>query len=133
MKKLIFNHKSYLLYEDVINYISKYKNLNKENYDCIIFPQLIYLPLFKDIECELGAQNFYSSNMGSFTGEVNLESLKSIGVKYIMISQSERNKIMRETKFESRDKLYKSLDAKFNTILLIIAFITNGACIIILF
>ena len=45
---------------------------------------------FKDIECELGAQNFYSSNMGSFTGEVNLESLKSIGVKYIMISKIDR-------------------------------------------
>ena len=118
MKKIILNHKSYLKYNDVIKYKMEIENIDS-NYDIVIFPQLIYLSLFNDSRYKIGSQDFYSSSMGSFTGEINLESLTSINVSYTMISQYERNKILGEDKSESREKLYRSLNSKFNTLLCI--------------
>ena len=118
MKKIILNHKSYLLYDDIIKYKIDLENIESE-YEFVIFPQLIYLSLFNDCRYKIGSQDFYSSSMGSFTGEVNLESLSSINVSYTMISQYERNKILGEVRSESKEKLYKSLNSKFNTLLCI--------------
>lgn len=118
MKKIILNHKSYLKYDDIIKYKTDIDNIECE-YEFVIFPQLIYLSLFNDCRYQIGAQDFYSSSMGSFTGEVNLESLSSINVSYTMISQYERNKILGEVRSESKEKLYRSLNSKFNTLLCI--------------
>lgn len=117
MKKIILNHKSYLLYDEIIKYSKELNNIKVDEYKFILFPQLIYMSLFVDSKFDIGAQDFYSSNVGSFTGEINLESLKSLNVKYTMISQYERCKILGEDKNETREKLYKSLNAKFNTLL----------------
>ena len=38
---------------------------------------IVLIPLFIGDKYVIGAQDFYSSNMGSFSGEVNLESLKA--------------------------------------------------------
>lgn len=117
MKKIILNHKSYLLYDEIIKYSKELNNIKVDEYKFILFPQLIYMSLFVDSKFDIGAQDFYSSNVGSFTGEINLESLKSLNVKYTMISQYERCKILGEDKNDTREKLYKSLNAKFNTLL----------------
>ena len=108
MKKIILNHKSYLLYDEIIKYSKELNNIKVDEYKFILFPQLIYMSLFVDSKFDIGAQDFYSSNVGSFTGEINLESLKSLNVKYTMISQYERCKILGEDKNETREKLYKS-------------------------
>ena len=71
MKKIIFNHKSYLLYDEIVNFRNEFDKLDK-SYEYILFPQLIYLPLFIGDKYVIGAQDFYSSNMGSFSGEINL-------------------------------------------------------------
>lgn len=117
MKKIILNHKSYLLYDEIIKYFKELNNIKINEYKFVLFPQLIYMSLFVDSKFDIGAQDFYSSNVGSFTGEINLESLKSLNVKYTMISQYERCKILGEDKNDTREKLYKSLNAKFNTLL----------------
>lgn len=119
MKKIILNHKSYLLYDEIIKYSKELNNIKNDEYQFILFPQLIYMALFVDSKFDIGAQDFYSSNVGSFTGEINLDSLKSLNVRYTMISQYERCKILGEDKNESREKLYKSLNSKFNTLLCI--------------
>lgn len=119
MKKIILNHKSYLTYNDMINFIKDFDNLDKSKYEFILFPQTIYLSMFVNKTCSLGTQNFYSSKEGSFTGEINLESLKSINVKNTLIGQYERRKIMDEQFDETKEKLFRSLNAKFNTFLCI--------------
>ena len=48
--------------------------------------------MFKDSKYKVGAQNFYSYKMGSFTGELNLESLKNIGINYTLVGHYERRK-----------------------------------------
>jgi triosephosphate isomerase len=119
MKKIILNHKSYLLYDEVLEYKKELNRIKSDEYEIVVFPQLVYMSVFSLSRHLLGAQDFYSSNMGSFTGEVNLESLKSLRVKYTMISQYERVKILNESKEDCREKLYKSLNSKFNTLLCI--------------
>ena len=96
MKKIILNHKSYLLYDEVLDYKKNLNRIKSDEYEFIVFPQLVYMPVFSFSKYSLGTQNFYSSKMGSFTGEINLESLKSLNVKYTMISQYERIKLLNE-------------------------------------
>ncbi len=117
MKKVVLNQKSYLLYNDMINFKNDFDNINNINYDFILFPPILYLTLFKDAKYRIGTQNFFSSKMGSFTGELNLESLRDINVSYTLIGHYERRKIIEESKEVTKEKLFKSLSNKFNTIL----------------
>ena len=119
MKKIILNQKSYLSYDEMTNFIKQYEKLDKTKYDFILFPPVVYLSLFKDKPYKVGTQNFFSYNYGSFTGEISLEQLKSINIKYTLVSHPERKKIIGETYEIAKEKLYKSLSSKFNTILFI--------------
>lgn len=117
MKKIILNQKSYLLYDEMVNFKKMYDKYKVDNYDMIIFPPLLYLSMFKDSEYKVGVQNFHGYKMGSFTGELNLESLKKIGIKYTLIGHYERRLYACETYEISKEKLFKSLSSKCNTIL----------------
>lgn len=117
MKKVILNQKSYMLYDEVVKYKSSFDKMRHKKYDIILFPNILYLTMFKDSECLLGTQNFFSYKKGSFTGELNLESLRSIGVTYTMVGQYERKKIINESNNDTREKLFKSLNSKFHTLL----------------
>lgn len=119
MKRIIFNHKSYLTYDEINNYKKEISKLIPENYELIIFPQMIYLTMFKNVKYKIGAQNFYSYNSGSFTGEANIKSLKSINVNYLLLGHSERKELVNETYSLIRNKLFKSLNAKVDTTLCI--------------
>lgn len=119
MKKIILNQKSYLSYDEMANFIKQYEKLDKTKYDFILFPPVVYLSLFKDKPYKVGTQNFFSYNYGSFTGEISLEQLKSMNIKYTLVSHPERKKIIGETYEIAKEKLYKSLSSKFNTILFI--------------
>ena len=119
MKKIILNQKSYLSYDEMTNFIKQYEKLDKTKHDFILFPPVVYLSLFKDKPYKVGTQNFFSYNYGSFTGEISLEQLKSMNIKYTLVSHPERKKIIGETYEIAKEKLYKSLSSKFNTILYI--------------
>lgn len=119
MKKIILNQKSYLSYDEMTNFIKQYEKLDKTKNDFILFPPVVYLSLFKDKPYKVGTQNFFSYNYGSFTGEISLEQLKSMNIKYTLVSHPERKKIIGETYEIAKEKLYKSLSSKFNTILFI--------------
>ena len=119
MKKIILNQKSYLLYNEIIEFKKEFDKIKQDNYELILFPQIVYLPLFKDTGYKIGSQNFYCSTTSSYTGEVNLETLKSLGTTYTLIAHYERQKLVGETKESSREKLFRSLNAKFNTVLCI--------------
>ena len=45
----------------------------------------------------IGAQNAYSKNSGSFTGEIGTAQLDEFGIKTILIGHSERRHILGET------------------------------------
>ena len=119
MKKVILNQKSYLLYDEMIKFKISFDKLKPKKYEFVIFPPLLYLSLFKDSKYSVGTQNFYSYKSGSFTGELNLESLKDIGINYTIISHFERKKLIEETYSMAKEKLFKSLNSKCNTILFV--------------
>lgn len=117
MKKVILNQKSYLLYDEMINFKKSFDKLKYNDFEFILFPPIMYLSLYKNSKYYVGTQNFFSYNLGSFTGEINLESLKNIGINYTLIGHSERRKIIFESIDITKEKLFKSLSSKCNTIL----------------
>lgn len=45
----------------------------------------------------LGAQDVYFENDGAFTGEVSINMLKDLGVKFVLTGHSERRHVLKET------------------------------------
>jgi len=45
----------------------------------------------------VAAQNCYSKKSGAFTGEISVEMLNSIGVKYVVLGHSERREYFNES------------------------------------
>ena len=117
MKKIILNQKSYLLYDEIIEFKKNFEKIKTKDYEFILFPSVLYLTLFKDVNYKVGTQNFYSYKTGSFSGEINLESLKNIGINYTLVGHFERKKILNESYEDTKEKLFKSLNSKCNTIL----------------
>ena len=117
MKKVILNQKSYFFYDDMVKFKNSFDKLKTNDYEFIIFPPILYLSMFKDSKYKVGTQNFFGYKMGSFTGELNLESLKKIGINYTLIGHFERRKIVFESYEMAKEKLFKSLGSKCNTIL----------------
>jgi triosephosphate isomerase (TIM) len=53
----------------------------------------------------VAAQNCYSKSSGAFTGEISVDMLLSIGVKYVIIGHSERREYFNETNALLADKI----------------------------
>ena len=117
MKKVILNQKSYLLYDELVSFKKDFEKVKPKKYEFVLFPAVQYLSLFKDSKYLVGTQNFFSYQTGSFSGEANLESLKDMGITYTLVGYFERRKIMFEPYSIAREKLFKSLNSKCNTIL----------------
>ena len=117
MKRIILNQKSYLMYDEIVEFKKEFDKIKPKDYKFILFPSMQYLSLFKDSNYDIGTQNFFSFKVGSFTGEVNLESLKEMNINYSMVGHFERRKIIGESYEIMKEKLYKSLSSKCNTIL----------------
>lgn len=67
--------------------------------------------------CNVGAQNFYPSAQGAFTGEISPDQLLSLGCSYALVGHSERRHVLGETdEFISR-KVAFGLDAGLKIIL----------------
>ncbi len=45
----------------------------------------------------LGAQDAYFENNGAFTGEISVEMLKDVGVKFVLAGHSERRHVLHES------------------------------------
>ena len=45
----------------------------------------------------LGAQDAYFEKNGAFTGEISVEMLKDLGVKFVLTGHSERRHVLKET------------------------------------
>ena len=119
MKTVVLNHKSFLGYDELEHYKNELELINKENINLILMPNIAYLSSFKNTTFTLGSQNFYSYNFGSYTGETSLEILKSLDVKYTLVGHPERITLRLDAYEEIKDKLWKSINSGFLTILCI--------------
>lgn len=96
MKKLVvFNHKMYLDFFDIKDYISSIKDNIRTDITTVICPSDIFIPFFVGkYDFKLGAQNLCSTFC---TGEASALMLKSIGVKYVILGHSERREKLNES------------------------------------
>lgn len=93
------------LFKEVLSSTSKVKKT-----EIVFCPPYIYLEGLRKISKRniLGAQNVFSENSGvnggAFTGEVSMNMLSNLGVKYIILGHSERRE-MYETNLDINKKL----------------------------
>lgn len=108
MKKIVvLNHKNYLDYNDIKDYINNIKDYIRTDIDVVIAPSSIYIPYF------LGKYNFYLGSQDLTykvkTGDISSSQLKSMGVKYSIIGHSERCEDAKTINLKIKESLSKNI------------------------
>lgn len=106
-KYIVVNMKMNLTAKEVSNYL---KIINDKIFisNVIICPTSIYIPYFLNHDYDVGIQNVYFENDGSYTGEISPLQAKSIGVKFAIIGHSDR-RLMGEDDQIINKKIHKAL------------------------
>lgn len=93
-----------------------------KNAQTIICPPFVYLSelnkLYSGHRITLGAQDVFWEENGSHTGEISINEIKSVGVKYVILGHSEK-RALGETNETVNKKVITSLKAGLNVILCI--------------
>lgn len=74
---------------------------------------------FRDSRICTGAQNMHYAQSGAFTGEISVEMLTNLGVKYVIIGHSERRQLFAESEESINLKIRAALNAEITPILCI--------------
>lgn len=96
---------------------------NKLKTDVVICPPFIYLESLSRFlktkrKASLGAQNVSWEEKGAFTGEISMEMLKDVGVKYVILGHSER-RAMGENNIDINKKIKMTLSFGITPVLCI--------------
>ena len=91
-------------------YIDVIKRINHDEINLIIAPTSIYLPLFKDSKVNLCVQNIDFNEKLKLTGDISINQLKSLDVKYAIIGHYERRKYYKENEFTLLSKIKNALE-----------------------
>lgn len=116
-KIIIGNMKMYMNIDEIKNYLNVVDSKLSDN--VIICPSNIYIPYFLDKNILVGVQNVYYEDNGAYTGEISVEQIVNMGIKYAIVGHSERRDYFLETDYEVNKKLIKILESKINVILCI--------------
>jgi triosephosphate isomerase len=88
----------------------------------VVCPPFVWLPVLKRAQARagskivLGAQDVFWENKGSFTGEISVQMLRDLGVKYAIVGHSERRAYLNETDWMINKKIKNALKNKLSVI-----------------
>lgn len=99
-----------LIYKDNL------RSLNLEHLNFILAPSTIYLPLFKRESFNLCVQDIPLHENKSLTGDITIEQLKSLDVKYTIVAHSERKEYYQETEQNIIAKIINALNNNLKVI-----------------
>jgi triosephosphate isomerase len=129
MKYIIANLKMNILSpqerERYLNAMEKeLKKKKLKNIEIILCPAFVHLEAFnkwkgKRRDVKIGAQNMFSEDKGSYTGEVSPVMLKKIGVDFVILGHSERRRYFMENNEEVNLKIIAALKNGIRPILCI--------------
>jgi len=128
MKYIIANLKMNLLSpqerEHYLNSLEKeLKKKKLKNVEIILCPAFVHLEAFNKWRGKrkekIGAQNMFSEDKGSYTGEVSPVMLKKIGVDFVILGHSERRRYFMENNEEVNLKISAALKNGIRPILCI--------------
>lgn len=89
---IFLNQKMNFTKEELEKLINDIKDLN-----VVLFPTMPLLSLASLHFNNIGAQDVSEFELGSYTGQTSVKTLKSIGVKYCLIGHSEKREYLKET------------------------------------
>ena len=113
-------------FNESIDYLEKLKTLDLSagQSNMIICPSYLdlhelikYKKAIKDID--FGSQNVSCEIKGSFTGEISVSMLESVGCSWVIIGHSERRAVLKETDLDISKKMKLVYNSKINPILCI--------------
>jgi len=125
MKKIIMaNWKMRLSYAESLSLAKKLvKDYQVTKHQVIVCPDYLALPavaqILKGAKLYLGAQDSAPVEIGAYTGEVSPRSLKSFGVRYVILGHSERREHFHENSAIINNKIKAALKNKLRPVLCI--------------
>ena len=108
--------------KDVVDNLYNKSAFNSSALDVMIAPPLVHIPAVKALlmnPLNVIAQNLSAYPKGSYTGEVNAESLKDFGIDWVIIGQSERRELFQDTEDRILMKIDEAHKQNINVILCI--------------
>ena len=116
MKYLICNLKAHKTYYDMLLYKDILKTIDTKKINFILAPSFIYLALFKNEGITLCSQDISLNNGLNLTGDICIDGLKSLDVKYTIIGHFDRRKHYKENDNSIIKKTITALNNKIKVI-----------------
>lgn len=104
---------------DLITKILNPHPFNFSSVDVIISPTFIHLPLVQSLlnpSFQISAQNSSLTGPGAYTGEISPESLKDLGLNWVILGHSERRSFYNESDQIVSGKIKRALKTDLNVI-----------------
>lgn len=92
------------------------RNIDTSKVELILAPSTIYLPLFKREDVNLCVQDLHIHANKKLTGDISIEQLLSLDVKYAIIGHNERKEYYHETEQEIITKINLALNNNLKVI-----------------
>ena len=91
-----------------------------KNSEIVFCPPFVHLEAFgkiKNKNIKLGAQNVFSEDKGSYTGEISPSMLKNLGCEYVILGHSERRRYFAENNEDINLKIISAIKNRLRPII----------------